>query len=136
MRKYLIAGVAAVALMLSTTSCARKYSAERDGKKLGEAICDLRAASTKEEVQSAVDEIKDQTGDLARKYTMFTAQDRRAVQGNVADLAEHAVQGNQALMQQDLAVIQRNIKQIRTEANQVDAAAWDGIQEGLQTCTE
>ena len=136
MRKRLILGAVVVALLLSVSGCARKYSAERDGKKLGEAICDLRGATSKEEAQNAVDDIKNQTGDLARKYTMFTAQDRRAIDGNLADLAEHSLQGNGALMQQDLAVLQRNIKQIRSEVNEVDAAAWDGIQEGLQSCTE
>ena len=44
--------------------------------------------------------------------------------------------GNQVLLQRDLAVLQRNIKQIRSEANEVDSAAWDGISEGLQSCTE
>jgi len=136
MRKYLIAGVAVVALMVSMSGCARKYGAERDGKKLGEAICDLRGATSKEDAQSALDDVKNQAGDLGRKYTMFTAQDRRAIQGNVADLHEHAIQGNQVLLQQDLAVLQRNIKQIRSETNEVDSAAWDGISEGLQSCTE
>lgn len=136
MRKYLTVAVVIAAVMLAVSGCARKYSAERDGKKLGEAICDLRAATTEEEAQDALDDIKNQTGDLARKYTMFTAQDRRAVQGNLADLAEHSVQGNEVLMQQDLAVLQRNIKQIRSEANEVDSAAWDGISEGLQSCTQ
>ena len=136
MRKYVIGGVVMLALVVSMSSCAKKYSSERDGKKLGEAICDLRDATSQDEVDEALDDIDNQVGDLARKNTIFTAQDQRAVDENLADLAEHAAQGNTELLQQDLAVIQRNRQQARSDLNDSDRAALDGIQQGLADCTE
>ena len=136
MRKYVISGIVVFALALSLSSCAKKYSAERDGKQLGEAICDLRDASSQEDVDDALEDIEDELEDLARKYTLFTNQDRRAVDENLADLAEHAAQENEALLQQDLAVIQRNIEQARSDLNDTDRAALDGIKQGLADCTE
>lgn len=136
MRKYVIGGVVMLALVVSMSSCAKKYSSERDGKKLGEAICDLRDATSQDEVDEALDDIDNQVGDLARKNTIFTAQDQRAVDENLADLAEHAAQGNTELLQQDLAVIQRNLQQARSDLNDSDRAALDGIQQGLADCTE
>ena len=136
MRKYVIGGVVMLALVVSMSSCAKKYSSERDGKKLGEAICDLRDATSQDEVDEALDDIDNQVGDLARKNTIFTAQDQRAVDENLADLAEHAAQGNTELLQQDLAVIQRNLQQARSDLNDSDRAALDGLQQGLADCTE
>ena len=36
----------------SLLGCTQKYSAERDGKDLGEELCDLKEASSPEEAQS------------------------------------------------------------------------------------
>lgn len=128
--------VAAALASLALSGCSQKYSAERDGKKLGEAICDLRDASTKEEAQSALEDIQKQADDLGSKVSLYTSQDSRKIQQNLADLAEHSVQGNDVLKQQDLAALERNIKQMSKTTNETGQAALDGIREGLSDCTQ
>jgi gas vesicle protein len=133
MRKLIVI-VASAALALAANGCAEKYSAERDGKKLGEALCDLKTADSADAAKDAAAEVEDQVNDLANKYAMFTAQDRERIDENISDVAEHVAQGNQALLQQDIAVIQRNAEQARQDADQTSQAAWDGIQQGLDDC--
>ena len=87
---------------MSVAGCAKKYSAERDGKKLGEAVCDLRTRTPKEDAQSALDEIENQLGDMSTKYTLFTAEDRADIDENLSDLREHVAAGQEDLAQQDL----------------------------------
>ena len=125
-------GLAALAL----AGCSQKYSAERDAKKAGEAICDIRDADSAEEAQNALDDLNEQLDDLGSKYAMYTAEDRQDIQNNLADLSEHAIQGNELLAQQDLAVLERSINNISEDTNQVSQAAWDGLLEGLADCTQ
>ena len=134
MNRYpkMIAALSLSALVVLLAGCSQKYSAERDGKKLGEAVCDLRTATTAEDVADARSQIDNQLGDLANKYALFTAEDRNDIQENLADLAEHRVQGNTSLMQQDLAVLERSaqhaaaafeMRTIRSAAAQLGARA-------------
>lgn len=134
-KKTLIIAIA-VALVLVGAGCSQKYSAERDGKKLGEAACDLRDADSPDEIDAALEEVNDQLDDVGNKYTLFTAEDRQDVQNNLADLHEHAIQGNTALMQQDLAVLQRSLANITDDTNEVTRAVREGILEGLAGCTQ
>ena len=127
---------ATVAVVVLAGGCSQKYSAERDGKKLGEAVCDLRGASSPEEAESALAEINEQLDDLGNKYALYTAEDRADVQNNLADLYEHAIQGNTALVQQDLAVLERSVGNIADDSNEVRSAVWDGVLEGLADCTQ
>ena len=124
-----------LALALVAAACGEKYSAERDGKKLGEAICDLRNADSEEDVQDALDDINEQLDDLGSKHSMYTAEDRADIENNLADLAEHAIQGNDVLLQQDLAVLERSIRNIKEDSNEVSQAAWEGVLQGLSDCT-
>jgi gas vesicle protein len=133
MRKLIVI-VAVAALAIAATGCAEKYSAERDGKDLGEALCDLKTADSPEAAEDAASEVTDQVNDLANKYAMFTAEDRQRIDENINDVAEHVAQGNQALLQQDIAVIQRNAQQARKDADETSQAAWDGIKQGLDGC--
>lgn len=128
--------LAVVAVTALTSGCSQKYSAERDGKKLGEAVCDLRDASSPEDAQSALDDINRQLDDLGNKYTLFTAEDRADIQNNLADLAEHRIQGNTTLMQQDLTVLERSADNIADDVNETSQAAWEGFQQGLADCTQ
>lgn len=136
MNRRLLIAVAAIASIALVAGCSQKYSAERDGKKLGEAVCDLREAMTQEEADDALDEINDQLDDLSTKYAVFTAEDRADVQNNLADLAEHAIQGNDMLAQQDLAVLERSADNIAQDSNEVRSAAWEGLLQGLAECTQ
>lgn len=136
MTRRLIALTVTLAAVALVSGCSQKYSAERDGKKLGEAICDLRDATSADEVSEARSEIDEQLDDLAGKYALFTAEDRNDVQNNLADLAEHSVQGNEVLIQQDLTVLERSIDNISGDVNEVSQAAWDGVLQGLSDCTQ
>jgi hypothetical protein len=134
-RRLTVATAALVALALVGTGCSQKYTAERDGKKFGQAVCDIRTASSSEDRDKAVTDAKKQLEDLGNKYAMFTAEDRKDIQNNLADLAEHSVQGNDTLIEQDIAVLQRSVKNIREDLDETSKAAWDGFLEGLSDCT-
>ena len=121
---------------LVMTGCSQKYSAERDGKKLGEAICDLRGADSPEEADEALADITEQIDDLGNKYALYTAEDRADVQNNLADLHEHIIQGQPNLAQQDLAVLERSTDNIAEDVNEVARAAWEGVLEGTADCTQ
>ena len=126
-------------LALSTivmAGCSQKYSAERDGKKLGEAICDLREADSAEEADAALEDINEQLDDLGNKYALYTAEDRSDVQNNLADLYEHIIQGQPNLAMQDLAVLERSSDNIADDVNEVARAAWEGVLEGTADCTQ
>ena len=128
--------VALLVLVGLTTGCSQKYSAERDGKKAGKAMCDVRNADNLDDAKAAADRVQKQLDDLASKYALYTAEDRQDIQNNLADLAEHGIQGNNQLANQDLAVLQRSAENIRNDTSEVSQAAWDGILEGLSTCTD
>ena len=127
------ASLAAIALL---SGCGQKYAAERDGKKLGEAICDLRESDTAEEAQASLDDVKQELADLNDKYAFYTAEDRADIDNNLADLAEHTIQDQADLAQQDLTVLERSAKNIAEDANETTQAAWDGVREGLADCTQ
>lgn len=136
MNRRLVIAVAAFASIALVGGCSQKYSAERDGKQLGQAVCDLTEATTQQEVDDALAEINDQLDDLSTEYAVSTAEDRADVQNNLADLAEHTVQGNDVLIQQDLAVLERSAENIAGDANEVRSAAWEGLLQGLADCTQ
>jgi hypothetical protein len=125
--------LAAIAVL---AGCGQKYAAERDGKQLGEAICDVREADTAEEVQASLEDVNNELDDLNDKYAFYTAEDRADIQNNLADLAEHIVQDQADLAQQDLTVLERSAKHIAEDANETTQAAWDGVREGLADCTQ
>ena len=132
-----VAALLTVALAVAgATACSGKYTAERDGKDLGQALCDLRESTNQEEAAAALQDVTDQLDDLAGRYTIFTAEDRADIDENLADFVEHVAQGNEALVQQDLAVIERSADNIRDDVNDVSAAAWDGFTQGLADCTQ
>ena len=97
-------------------------------------MCDLRDASDAEAAQSAIEDINKQIDDLVKRYGVATAEDRADVQNNLADLAEHAIQGNEVLVQQDLTVLQRSAENIRDDASDVQQSAWTGFADGMQEC--
>ena len=133
--RTIVALAAAAALTLLAAGCGQQMRAERDGRDLADSVCDLRDASDAEAASSAIDEIEDEIEDLVRRYGVATGEDRADVRNNLADLAEHAVQGNEVLVQQDLAVLQRSAENIRDDATEVQQSVWTGIAAGLQECT-
>jgi hypothetical protein len=131
-----IVPAALVVAVVVVSGCSQKYSAERDGKKIGEAVCDLRDADDQAEAQEAVDDINRQLDDLSNKYALYTFEDRNDVQNNLADLFEHVIQGQGNLAQQDLAVLERSADHIKDDVNETSKAAWDGVLQGLSDCTQ
>ena len=133
--RTLLAAVTLGALLLAT-GCSQKYGAESDGKNLGQAICDLRGSDNDDDVAEAVDDINEQLDDLGSKYAFYTAEDRADIDNNLADLAEHAIQDQPNLAQQDLTVLERSAKNIAEDVNETSRAAWEGLREGLSECTQ
>ena len=131
-----VAAAVAVAALAVTAGCSQKYSAERDGKQLGEAMCDLHDAADADEAEAALAEINEQLDDLGNKFALFTAEDRADIANNLADLAEHRVQGQPELLKQDLTVLERSADNIREDVNETSRAAWDGVLQGLSDCTQ
>jgi hypothetical protein len=125
-----------IGTVVFTTGCSQKYAAERDGKKLGEAICDLHDAENQDEATDALEDIDAQLNDLGNKYAFYTAEDRADINNNLADLAEHRVQGQPNLVQQDLTVLERSANNISEDVNETSRAAWDGLSQGLADCTQ
>ena len=137
MTRHRIAALAALPIaLLLMTGCSQKYAAERDGKKLGEAICDLRDAEDQDDAQEAADDVNNELDDLSNKYAFYTGEDRADVQNNLADLFEHVIQGQPELAQQDLAVLERSADNIAEDVNETSRAAWEGVLEGLSECTQ
>ena len=132
--RIIIAALAAAVLIIS--GCSQKYAAERDGKKLGEAVCDLRDADSPAEADEALADINEQFDDLAGKYAFYTAEDRADIQNNLADFYEHVIQGQPELVQQDLTVLERSADNIADDVNETSSAAWEGVLEGLADCTQ
>ena len=133
--RTLLAAVTLGALLL-VTGCSQKYSAECDGKNLGQAICDLREAENQDDAAAALEDVNEQLDDLGSKYALYTAEDRADINNNLADLAEHAIQGQPNLAQQDLAVLERSADHIKDDVNEVAKAAWEGVLQGLSDCTQ
>lgn len=125
----------AVALTGGLTSCGQQFRAERDGRDLGSAVCDLADATTAQEARAALADIKAQTTDLADQYGSVTAEDRKRITENLSDLQKHVADGDEALAHQDLAAIERNAQQIRTQFGQANDSAWDGFTDELESCT-
>ena len=137
MPRPLLVGLATAALLtVFTAGCGQQMRAERDGRDLAESLCDLRNADDVAAADEALEDINEQLDDLSRRFGVSTAEDRADVDENLADLAEHAVQGNEVLLQQDLAVLQRSAENIRDDVSGVQRAAWSGFADGVRECIE
>ena len=137
MSRPVVLGLAALAAAaLFAAGCGQQLRAERDARDLADSICDLRNADDADGVNEALEEINEQLDDLSRRFGVATAEDRADVDENLSDLAEHAVQGDEVLLQQDLAVLQRSAENIRDEASGVQQAAWSGFADGVRECIE
>src|SRR6478752_3912565 len=100
-------GAIVFSLVLVLTGCAGVRS-ERQGKQVGKSICDLKSADDVDEAKREIEKINEDFSDAVRITGVDVNQDIRAIDENLDDLAEHAAQGNDALQEQDLAVIRRN----------------------------
>jgi hypothetical protein len=120
---------------LLAAGCGQTYTAERDGRDVGRAVCDVRDADSVEEAQAAMTDLLEQLDDLTDDAAVFTAEDRADIEENLSDLVQHVGDGDEQLAQQDIAVIQRSLGNIRDDLSQTGQAAVDGIKQGLDDCT-
>ncbi len=109
------------------------YRAERQGKQLGDAICDLKTASVND-LDNAANKVQREMNDLQRIVGRPVNEDVKDIQNNLSDLRTHIQQGNSALAQQDIAVIERNFQAVDRTLTGKGQAAYDGVQEGLGGC--
>jgi hypothetical protein len=127
------AGAATISLVLVLTGCAGVRT-ERQGKQVGKSICDLKDADDADEAKREIEKINEDFSDAVRITGVDVNQDVRAIDENLDDLAEHAVQDNDALQEQDLAVIRRNLSQAIDSTSDNVQRYYQGVREGLDTC--
>jgi hypothetical protein len=126
----LAAAVAVGGLVLS--GCG-SFRAERQGKQVGDAICNLKGSNV-DDAPRAADKVQRQMNDLQRIVGRPVQEDVSDIRNNLSDLRTHVLNGNDALVQQDIAVIQRNFKAVGRTLTDKGRAAYDGVQEGLAGC--
>ena len=139
MTSYRFRGVAlAGALAISGVGLAgcAGLRTERQGKEVGQAICELRDASNKDDAQKQLAKIQEDLSDARRITGVEVSQDVRAMSKQLPDLAEHAVQGNDALIGQDLSVLRRNVAQAADATSGNVQRFYQGVGEGLGDCTD
>ena len=134
MRRTIALVVAAGLVAVFAAGCSQRFRAERDGRDLADAVCDLSDATSADARQSAVADINKEIDDLGKRYGSATAEDRRDIQENLTDLSEHVAQGNEVLIEQDLAVLKRSVQNVRGDTDDVQESAWNGFAEGIQEC--
>ena len=114
--------------------CYSDTPSERDGKALGQAICDLWEADSAEEADEAVSDIEAEVENLEAEYAFYTEEQRETVQSGLSDFVQSASEGDVDGMQQELASLDGTAKSIAEDASEVTQAAWDGLRQGLSTC--
>lgn len=132
-RKISVVAAAALVALLAS-GCSQRIRAERDGRDLASAVCDLSKATTVDAAQSAMQDINKQLDDLEKRYGNTTAQDRNDIQRNLDQLSTDAQKKNEVQINQDLAQIQRNAEQARGKVQDVSESAYTGFSAGVQEC--
>ena len=122
-------------LVIGLAACAG-FRVERDGRKTGDAICDLKSASSASDAQSALADAQ-RWLDKAKTITgRPVGRDVRDVNENLSDLAQHAANGNSTLARQDIAVIRRNVQSIVRVTSGHTQRFFQGLDEGLSNCSD
>jgi len=122
-------------LVIGLAACAG-FRVERDGRKTGDAICDLKSASSASDAQSALADAQ-RWLDKAKTITgRPVGRDVRDVNENLSDLAQHAANGNSTLAHQDIAVIRRNVQSIVRVTSGHTQRFFQGLDEGLSNCSD
>jgi hypothetical protein len=125
--------IAAIALIGS--ACA-EYRVERQGKDFGEALCDVKNADNADEVQSAAAKAQEELEDAVRIAGRPVSEDVDDVEENVADLAAHVIDDQEALVDQDIAAIRRNFEAAVTRADGLVERFYQGTVQGLGDCSD
>jgi hypothetical protein len=132
-RLYVVtAAMAAAPLVFG--ACGGEIRAERHGKQLGDAICDVKSSDDADEAQRQLRDVDRELDQLQRIVGRPIAEDVDDIDENLSDLVQHVADGNDALVQQDIAVIQRNVDAVTRGLTGKAEAAYDGVLEGLADC--
>jgi len=110
------------------------FRLERQGKDMGQAICDLKSASNKDEADKAVQKFQ-KASDKAQRITgRAVNQDVRQINEQISDLQKHVPNGNSARAQQDISALQRNVNQAVNTSSGHAQRFYEGVSEGLTDC--
>jgi hypothetical protein len=128
------AGIAVVlGLSLALAGCAGLRN-ERKGKDVGKAICDVKNADNPDQAQRALDKVNRKLNDAQRITGRQVNQDVRDIQNNLNDLARHANNAGNALRQQDISQIRRNVAEVVNQTPDLVRRFYQGMAEGLGDC--
>ena len=136
MRKRLVVGITAMAAILLFTASCTQYRVERQGKDFGEALCDLKNADNQDEVDEAVDDAENELEDAVRIAGRPISEDVDDVEENLGDLANHVVDDQENLAEQDIANIRRNVEAAISQASGVRQRFYEGTVQGLGDCSD
>jgi hypothetical protein len=134
MRRLLFVPAVIVVLGLGVAGCAG-FRSERQGRDVGRAICDIKKADNPDQAQRALDKFNRRTQKAQRIIGRPITEDVQDIQNNLNDLVTHASQGNEALAQQDVAVINRNAQRVSSQGPALVQRFYQGVGEGLGDCT-
>jgi cob(I)alamin adenosyltransferase len=134
MARRLTVLVAVTVLGLGVVGCAG-FRAERQGRDVGRAICDIKQADNPDEAQRALDKLNRRVEKAVRITGRPVNEDVRDIQENVRDLTEHVSQRQSELAKQDVAVIRRNVQTVVEQAPELTKRFYEGVSEGLGDCT-
>jgi hypothetical protein len=130
-----VTAVAVVVVGFLLAGCAQ-YRIERKGKEAGEALCDLKNADSPEEADEALADVQDKVDDAVRIVGRPVGEDVDDIEENLADLAAHRIDDQDALAQQDIANIRRNVEAASSRARSSVERFYDGVVQGLGDCSD
>jgi len=125
----------AVVVVALAAGCAG-FRVERDGRKTGDAICDVKDASSASDAKSALADAQKWVDKAAKTTGRPVSEDLRDVNENLSDLVTHASNGNGALAQQDINVIRRNVQSVIRVTSGHAQRFYQGLDEGLSNCSD
>lgn len=132
-RVPVVAAVLATAVLVA--GCAG-FRVERDGRRTGDALCDLKGATSAQEAQQALADAQKWFDQAVKITGRPVSRDVKDVQNNLNDLVKHATNGNDALKQQDIAAIRRNVQQVIDTTSGHTQRYYQGVDEGLSNCSD
>ena len=135
-QRRLIATGCGLALLVGATAGCAGFRVERDGRKTGDAICDVKNASNADDAKSALADVQKWTEKAVRTTGRPVSEDVRDINENLSDLVTHVQNGNAALRQQDIAVIRRNVQSVIRVTEGRSQRFYQGVDEGLSNCSD
>ena len=133
MKRFLLIPAVIVVLGAGVAGCAG-FRTERQGRDVGRAICDIKQADNADQAQRALDKFNRHAQKAQRIVGRPLSEDVQDIQNNLNDLVTHATQGNDALAQQDIAVISRNVNTVSKQGPELVKRFYQGVSEGLGDC--